>query len=98
VDQRLLGVELLAGDRVLGGQPLVALEVDAGVVEQGLVARELALELRELGLERAGIDLGQEITLVDELPSWNRTLMSWPSTRVRMVTVLSGVTEPSPVM
>ena len=65
--QRLLGVDLLAGDRVLREQRAVALEVQARVLEQRLVARELPGGQRELDLERPRIDLGEEVARLDHL-------------------------------
>ena len=45
----------------------VALQVQLGVGEVGLVLRLLGLRLIERGLEGPGIDLGQEVALLDEL-------------------------------
>jgi len=67
-DQRLLRVELLTGNRVLLDQQAVAREIELRVLEQGLVARQLPVGLLELHLERARIDLGQEIAGADKLP------------------------------
>src|SRR5439155_15338114 len=67
VDDHLLGVQLLSGDHFLLRQPLIALEIEARVREVGLVPRELPLGLHELGLEGAGVDLGQELAGVDDL-------------------------------
>jgi hypothetical protein len=74
-----------------------SLEIDLGVRELGLVARLLGLGLLELGLERARIDLRQEIPPLTSSPSANATLSIWPSTRVRTVTVLNACTLPIPV-
>ena len=52
VDRGHLGVELLLGDRVLAVSNLIALQVNAGIFQQGLVAGQLALDLGELGLIR----------------------------------------------
>ncbi len=60
--QRILRVHLLAGDRVLGEQSLIAGKVDAGIVEQGDVAIQLSLGLVEQDLERARVDLGQQVS------------------------------------
>jgi hypothetical protein len=68
VDQRLLRVELLPGNRILLDQHAVAREIELRVLQQGLVARQLSLGLLELHLERARIDLGQEIAGADKLP------------------------------
>jgi hypothetical protein len=48
-------------------QRSIALEVDLRVLEQRLVFRHLSLRLLELDLERARIDLGQQIACLDEL-------------------------------
>ncbi len=74
VNQLALGVELLRGNGVLGDQGPVPLEIHAGVAEQRLVTRELALRLRQLHLERPRIDLGQEVAGVDVLPFLERHL------------------------
>jgi hypothetical protein len=62
-----LGVELLLGDEAALDQGPVALEVEARVAERGLVLRELALDLHELGLEGPRIDLGQHVAGLDDL-------------------------------
>ena len=81
VDQRLVGddrrlvlahqsglrVVLLAGDRILGDQGLVALQVDLGVLEQRLVLVERALRLLQRHDVGARIDHRQEIALLDRL-------------------------------
>ncbi len=67
-DQGLLRVHLLLCDRVLCVQRPVALDVDACIREQRLVARHLAFELRELRLVGARVDLGKEISLLHHLP------------------------------
>src|SRR5207244_2989288 len=53
---------------VITTRPLVSLECGLRVLEQGLVACQLSVGLRELQLERARIDLGQEIAGADKLP------------------------------
>ena len=65
--QRLLGVELLLGDRVLLEQCAIAFEVDLRVGQLRLVARHLALGLGQLHLEGARIDLGQQFAGLDHL-------------------------------
>ena len=59
--QCLLRSDLLLGDRVLAEQGAVAFQVDFGVLQQGLVARELAFILHELSQQRSRIDLGQQV-------------------------------------
>ena len=56
---------LLAGDRILLGQFLVALEIDLRLREHALIARQLAFELGLLQLDRPRVDLRQEIALLD---------------------------------
>jgi len=68
VDELDLRVELLLGRRVLGHERPIALEVDARVAEQRLVARQLALRLRQLHLERTRIDLREQVAGPDPLP------------------------------
>jgi len=60
------------------------LEVEPGVVEQRLVALQLAFELGQLRLERARVDIGQQVSAPDDLPS-GRPIKS-PSTRLFTVT------------
>ena len=68
VNQRFLGVQLLPRHRVRRDEHLEPLEIDPGVVEQRLIALELAFELGELRLERARVDLRQQISAADDLP------------------------------
>src|SRR5882672_983586 len=65
--QRLLGVDLLLGDRILRVQAAVALDVDARVREQRLVARHLALGLGELRLISPRIDGGEHVPRLHDL-------------------------------
>ena len=65
--QRLLRVDLLAGNRILLEQRAIARDVDPRVLEQRLVARELPGGERQLHLERPGIDLGQEVARLHHL-------------------------------
>ena len=58
---------LLARDRILLGQFLIAREVDLRLREQALIVGELAFELRLQELVGARIDLRQEIALLDQL-------------------------------
>ena len=62
-----LGVELLAGDRILGDQLCVALEVGLGVLEQRLVLLQLADRLLQRDLVGPRIDQGQQVALLDHL-------------------------------
>jgi len=95
--QRLLGVQLLLGNRVLRDQHPVALHVELGVLQQRLVPRHLALGLGQLDFERPGVDFREHISCLDDLPFSEGASISSPSTRLFTVMVLSGVTEPSPV-
>ena len=58
-DQRLLGVGLLLRSGIRGGEPGVALEVDARIGERRLVLRLLGDRLVVLRLIGARIDLGE---------------------------------------
>ena len=57
--QCFLGVDLLAGNGILLQQLAVALQVEASIGPLCLIASLLAECLVELGLERAGIELGE---------------------------------------
>ena len=59
---------LLARDRILLGEFLIAREVDLRLREQALIARELALVLGLLKLIGPRVDLGEKIALLDHLP------------------------------
>ena len=65
--ERLLRVDLLLRNRILREQRAIALDVDARVFEQRLVARQLSAGERELHLEGTRIDLGEEIALLHHL-------------------------------
>jgi len=67
VRQRLLGIELLLRDRILGPQPAVPLHIEPGVLEERLVAHHLSLGLGQLHLEGPRVDLGQQLAALDEL-------------------------------
>ena len=68
VDQRALVVDLLLRQEVLPAHRLVAGEIPLGAVQLGLVAGQRRLPLVQQDLERAGIDLGQHLALLDRLP------------------------------
>ena len=59
--------KLLLGDRVLLEQDLIARQVGPCVFEQCEIAGELAFGLHQLHLERARIDLGQQLSGFDDL-------------------------------
>jgi len=63
-----LRVQVLARNRILVPQGLVALERHARCIELRLVARQLPLGLLQCLLKRARIDLGQLLALLDHLP------------------------------
>ena len=65
--QRGLGVVLLAGDRILRDQRLVALQVDLGVLEQRLVLGQRALRLLQRHVVGPRIDHREEVALLDRL-------------------------------
>ena len=65
--ERSLRVDLLLGDRVLLEKRVVALEVEAGVLDERPVACQLPLGLLQLHLEGPRIDLGEELALLHEL-------------------------------
>ena len=58
---------LLPRDRILLGQLLIAHQIDLCLGEQALVMRKLTLELGLLQLVGPGVDLRQEVALIDKL-------------------------------
>jgi hypothetical protein len=66
-DQGDLRIELLLRHGVLLDQHAVAVDVDLRVFEQRPVTRHLSLGLRQLHLERPGIDLGDQIARPDDV-------------------------------
>ncbi len=96
-DLRLLRIELLLGDDAFFEKKLEAFVIRFGVAALRFIFRELTFRLLELNLKWPWIDFGEEVALLNELPSLKATLISWPSTRLRTVTVLSGVTLPRPL-
>ncbi len=66
-DERLLRVELLLRRRVLRDQRGVALQVDARVRERGLVLGARGLGLQQLRLQRARVEPGDDLALLDVL-------------------------------
>jgi len=65
---------------------LEPLEVEPGVVEQRLVALQLAFELGELRLNGRGSISASRSPLRTICPSWKWTAISSPSTRLLTVT------------
>ncbi|MPM80304.1 hypothetical protein SDC9_127351 [bioreactor metagenome] len=60
-----LGIDLLAGNRVLCLQLLVALQIQLRILELGLIACQRALHLRQRGGKTARVDLGKQLTGLD---------------------------------
>src|SRR5882672_6781064 len=65
--RRGLCVELLLSDEAARHQPLVALEIEAGVGEGGLITSELPLRLCQLRLEGARVYLREQVSCPDDL-------------------------------
>ena len=68
LDRGRLGVDVLAGDRVLAEQRLVALQLHPAVLELGLVAHARADRLLQGDLERPRIDGREQLSLLHHLP------------------------------
>ena len=66
-DDLLLIFELLAGDGILRERDLVALEVDSGLGQNGLIVLQGALGLLQRGFVGAGIDVDERLPLADDL-------------------------------
>ena len=60
--QRTLGLQLLAGDRILPIEPLVARQIGTGILQLGLVLSLGTPRLVQAGLQCARIQLGQQLT------------------------------------
>lgn len=67
-NERVLPVDLLPRHQPGAPERREPLLIDEGVLEQGLVARRLPLDLGQLHLEWPGVDLGQELPLVHQVP------------------------------
>jgi hypothetical protein len=65
--QRRLGVELLMGDRILGDQAAVALEIELRVLQHRLILDLHRLRLRQRRRVGARIDLGDGVPSMDLL-------------------------------
>ena len=65
--ERLLGVELLLGDRILLIENVIAFEIDLGVLKLCLIFRHLAFGLRQLHLKRAWIDFREKRSRRDDI-------------------------------
>ena len=66
--RRKPAVVLFGGDRVLGRQPAGALAFGGGARERGLPARQVRAQPIHFGLERARIDLEQDVAALDDGP------------------------------
>lgn len=62
-----LGIDLLARNRVLRHQLLIACQIDPGGGQERFIARELALRLVQCGLIGTRVDLRQKVALPDAL-------------------------------
>ncbi len=67
LDRRGLGVDVLAGDRILAQQGLVALQLHPAVLEHGLVAHARSDRLLQRGLERPRIDGREQLPFLHHL-------------------------------
>ena len=67
-DQGQLSVELLLGDRLGTDQRVVAIQVELGDLEPGLIADQVAFGLLLHHVVGPRVDLGQQVALFDELP------------------------------
>jgi len=74
IGRRSLRVELLPGQNPLCDEILVAIEVELRVLQRGLIFGGLPFRLGELHLERPRIELGEQVTFVDDLTFRERHL------------------------
>ncbi len=86
-------VEILARQRVLGKQFLVARQRQLGTFQQRLILVKVALILRQRRLVAARINLRQQLPGADFLPLFEVNVRQLPVT----VTVALGMTVPSAV-
>ena len=77
-DQRFGGVQSLFGDTVLGVQPAVALHIDLGIFQLGLVLQQRAFGLQQGILITARVDLSQQFACLDHLPFLEIDLDQFP--------------------
>ena len=66
-DHGLLRIQLLLGNKTLFVQTFITFVVQLGVFQLRLVARHLPFGLNQLHLERARINLGQQLAALDDL-------------------------------
>src|SRR5215831_855159 len=66
-NESLLSRHLLFGNRVLRKKTLVARQVDFCVLQDGLITHELPFVLFQLSLVGSGIDLHQQVALLDDI-------------------------------
>ena len=67
-----LRIDLLARDLFLSVECLIACQVEAGGLERRLIAGQLPLGLRQLHFVGPGVDFGEQVSLVDDLPLGER--------------------------
>src|ERR1700719_1833111 len=90
VNDRLLGVRDLRGDRLLLNKLRISIEVDLGVLQVCLVAVAIGDGLIELGLVRAWVDLAEEIALLHGLPLFESNLDQLPGNLAAHDDVVEG--------
>ena len=78
VNDCLLGVRGLRGDRFLLSKLGISIEVDLGVLQVCLIAVAIRDRLIELGLIRTWVDLAKEIALLHGLPLFESNLDQLP--------------------
>src|SRR5882724_5187007 len=66
-DQSSLLVQYLFGDRILIPENFVAVQIDARLSQERLVAGPLSLRLQQCRLKRAHVDLGERVAFMDDL-------------------------------
>ena len=66
-NQKLLVGDLLQGDRILGSKLLIAREIGLRLGMKGGVLGQLSLRLRQGRLIETGVDLGEDVALLDRL-------------------------------
>src|SRR5580704_188005 len=90
VNDCLLGVRGLRGDRFLLSKLGVSIEVDLGVLQVCLIAVAIGDRLIELGLIRTWVDLANEIVLLHGLPLFESNLNQLPGNLAAHDDVVEG--------
>ncbi len=67
-DQGDLRVQLLFRNRVVGDSAFITFQIELGVVEQSLIARERGFGKIQCGLIGARVDFEKHLTLFDQIP------------------------------